>query len=202
MKFSENWLRQFVDPPVDRDELCRRLTMAGLEVEAVEPLGAGLDGVVVGEIVDCVSHPNADKLRVCKVAVGKGEPLQIVCGAPNAHVGLKAPLALVGAKLSNGIAIKQAALRGVESNGMLCSAKELGIDADASGLMELADDAPVGETLEKYLGLPDASLELKLTPNRPDCLSVHGLARDVGALFGSAFHPPEIKAQPNAIETK
>src|SRR6185312_12019 len=191
MKFSENWLRQFVDPPVDRDELCRRLTMAGLEVEAVEPLGAGLDGVVVGEIVDCVSHPNADKLRVCKVAVGKGEPLQIVCGAPNAHVGLKAPLALVGAKLSNGIAIKQAALRGVESNGMLCSAKELNLDADASGLFELPADAPVGTSLASYLSLPDTAIELKLTPNRPDCLGLRGLAHDVAALFDVAVKESE-----------
>ncbi|HVT33731.1 MAG TPA: phenylalanine--tRNA ligase subunit beta, partial [Rhodanobacteraceae bacterium] len=201
MKFSENWLRSLVDIAADRDALVHRLTMAGLEVEGVEPVGASLDGVVVAEIVACEKHPNADKLRVCQVAAGDAT-LQIVCGAPNARVGLKAPLARIGATLPNGIEIKQAALRGVESNGMLCSAKELGIDADASGLMELPADAPVGETLEEYLGLPDASIELKLTPNRPDCLSVHGLARDVGALFDSAFHPPEIRPQPNAIETK
>jgi phenylalanyl-tRNA synthetase beta chain len=201
MKFSESWLRSLVDIAADRDALVHRLTMSGLEVEGVEPVAAALDGVVVAEIVGCEKHPNADKLRVCQVAAGDAT-LQIVCGAPNARVGLKAPLARIGAKLPNGIEIRQAALRGVESNGMLCSAKELGIDADASGLMELAPDAPVGETLERYLGLPDASIELKLTPNRPDCLSVHGLARDVGALFGSSFHPPEIDAQPNAIETK
>jgi phenylalanyl-tRNA synthetase beta chain len=201
MKFSENWLRSLVDIAADGDTLVHRLTMAGLEVEGVEPVGASLDGVVVGEIVGCEKHPNADKLRVCQVAAGDAT-LQIVCGAPNARVGLKAPLARVGAKLPNGTEIKQAALRGVESNGMLCSAKELGIDADASGLMELSPDAPVGETLENYLGLPDASIELKLTPNRPDCLSVQGLARDVGALFGSAFHPPEIAPQSSAIDTK
>ena len=201
MKFSENWLRQLVDINADRDTLVHRLTMSGLEVEGVEPLGAALDGVVVAEIVGCEKHPNADKLRVCEVAAG-GEKFQIVCGAPNARVGLKAPLAKIGAKLPNGIEIKQAALRGVDSRGMLCSAKELGIDADASGLMELPADAPVGESLARYLGLPDASIELKLTPNRPDCLSVHGLARDVGALFAAPFHPPEIKPQPNAIETK
>ena len=201
MKFSENWLRQLVDINADRDTLVHRLTMSGLEVEGVEPLGAALDGVVVAEIVGCEKHPNADKLRVCAVAAG-GEKIQIVCGAPNARVGLKAPLAKIGAKLPNGIEIKQAALRGVDSRGMLCSAKELGIDADASGLMELPADAPVGESLAAYLGLPDASIELKLTPNRPDCLSVHGLARDVGALFASRFHPPEITPQPNAIETK
>jgi len=201
MKFSENWLRQLVDIDADRDTLVHRLTMSGLEVEGVEPLGAALDGVVVAEIVGCEKHPNADKLRVCAVAAG-GEKIQIVCGAPNARVGLKAPLAKIGAKLPNGIEIKQAALRGVDSRGMLCSAKELGIDADASGLMELPADAPVGESLAAYLGLPDASIELKLTPNRPDCLSVHGLARDVGALFAAPFHPPEIKPQPDAIETK
>ena len=201
MKFSENWLRELVDINVDRDALVHRLTMSGLEVEGVEPVGGSLDGVVVAEIVACEPHPNADKLRVCKVAFGR-DAAQIVCGAPNARVGLKAPLATVGAKLPNGIEIRQASLRGVDSQGMLCSAKELGIDADASGLMELPSDAPVGESLEKYLGLPDASIELKLTPNRPDCLSVHGLARDVGALFAAPFHPPEIKTQSNAIETR
>src|SRR6187402_1289095 len=178
MKFSEHWLRTLVDIPVDRDALAHRLTMAGLEVEGIETIGAALDDVVVAEIVGCEPHPNADKLRVCKVAIGGGETVQIVCGAPNARAGLKAPLAKIGAKLPNGIEIKQAALRGVDSHGMLCSAKELGIDAEASGLMELASEAPLGEALSDYLGLPDASLELKLTPNRPDCLSMIGLARD------------------------
>jgi len=201
MKFSENWLRSLVDIAADRDALVHRLTMSGLEVEGVEPVGAALDDVVVGEIVGCEKHPNADKLRVCEVAAGDAK-FQIVCGAPNARIGLKAPLAKIGAKLPNGTEIKQAALRGVDSHGMLCSAKELGIDADASGLMELPADAPVGESLAKYLGLPDASIELKLTPNRPDCLSVHGLARDVGALFASPFHPPAIKPVADAIATK
>jgi phenylalanyl-tRNA synthetase beta chain len=196
MKFSENWLRELVDIAVDRDALMHRLTMAGLEVEGVETLGGALDGIVVGEIVGCEAHPNADKLRVCQVATGAGAALTIVCGAPNARLGLKAPLATIGAKLPNGIEIKQAALRGVESHGMLCSAKELGLDADASGLMELAADAPAGMPLGQYLGLPDASIEIKLTPNRPDCLSVHGLARDAAALFGSAFHP--LKSTPSA----
>jgi phenylalanyl-tRNA synthetase beta chain len=190
MKFSEHWLREFVNPPVDRDELCRRLTMAGLEVEAVDALGTGLDGVVVGEIVECAQHPNADKLRVCQVAIGKAAPLQIVCGAPNARVGLKAPLATIGAKLANGVEIKKAALRGVESNGMLCSAKELALDADASGLLELPADAPAGKLLAEYLALPDARIELKLTPNRPDCLGLRGLAHDVAALFDAAVKEP------------
>jgi len=189
MKFSENWLRELVNIPVDRDALVHRLTMAGLEVEGVEPLGGALDGVVVGEIVACEPHPNADKLRVCRVAAG-GEPLTIVCGAPNARAGLKAPLATIGTTMPGGTQIRKAALRGVESNGMLCSAKELGIDADASGLMELPADAPVGAALAAYLGLPDASIEIKLTPNRPDCLSVHGLARDAAALFAAGLRAP------------
>jgi phenylalanyl-tRNA synthetase beta chain len=201
MKFPESWLREFVNPAVASDELYRRLTMAGLEVEAVEPLGAGLDGVVVGEIVACEQHPNADKLRVCKVAAGKSEPLQIVCGAPNARVGLKAPLAMIGATLPNGIEIKKAALRSVESNGMLCSAKELGIDADASGLMELPADAPVGKPLAEYLGLPDARIELKLTPNRPDCLSLLGLAYDVAALFGTNVNAAKVEPVAAATTT-
>lgn len=190
MKFSENWLRDLVNPAADRAELCHRLTMAGLEVEGVELLGDGLDGVLVGEIVACEKHPNADKLRVCSVAIGTGQPLQIVCGAPNARLGLKAPVATIGAKLPNGIEIKQAALRGVDSFGMLCSAKELGLDADASGLMELPADAPVGQALAQYLALPDASIELKMTPNRPDCLGLRGLAYDVAALFGAPLREP------------
>lgn len=202
MKFSENWLRSFVNPPVDREELCRRLTMAGLEVEAVDALGGGLDRVVVGEIVECVAHPNADKLRVCQVSVGKGGLLQIVCGAPNARVGLKAPMATIGAKLPNGIQIKQAGLRGVESNGMLCSAKELGLDADASGLMELPADAPVGKPLSEYLSLPDARIELKLTPNRPDCLGLRGLAHDVAALFDVAVTEAPTPAVAGASTTQ
>jgi phenylalanyl-tRNA synthetase beta chain len=199
MLFPESWLREFVNPAADRDELCRRLTMAGLEVENVHVLGAGLDGVVVGEIVHCAPHPNADKLRVCQVAIGKSDPLAIVCGAPNAREGLKAPLAMIGAVLPNGVEIKRAALRGVESNGMLCSAKELGLDADASGLLELPGDAPVGAPLAGYLGLPDAAIELKLTPNRPDCLGMRGLAYDVGALFGQPVTEPAPAAVPAAV---
>lgn len=185
MKFSENWLRELVDVQADRTQLAHALTMAGLEVEELTPLGEGLDGVVVAEIVGAEKHPEADRLQVCKVDAGQGAPLQIVCGAPNARVGIKVPLATVGATLPGGIAIKAAKLRGVESFGMLCSAKELGIDADASGLLELPVDAPVGKPLADYLGLPDASIELKLTPNRPDCLGLYGLAHDVAALFGS-----------------
>ncbi len=185
MKFSENWLRELVEIQADRAQLAHALTMAGLEVEELTVLGEGLDGVVVAEIVAAEKHPEADRLQVCRVDAGQGEPLQIVCGAPNARVGIKVPLATVGATLPGGIAIKAAKLRGVESFGMLCSAKELGVDADASGLLELPQDAPVGQPLAAYLGLPDASIELKLTPNRPDCLGLVGLAHDVAALFGS-----------------
>jgi phenylalanyl-tRNA synthetase beta chain len=185
MKFSENWLRELVEIQADRAQLAHALTMAGLEVEELTALGEGLAGVVVAEIVAAEKHPEADRLKVCKVDAGQGAPLQIVCGAPNARVGLKAPLATVGATLPGGVSIKAAKLRGVESLGMLCSAKELGIDADASGLLELPADAPVGAPLADYLGLPDASIELKLTPNRPDCLGLLGLAHDVAALFGS-----------------
>jgi phenylalanyl-tRNA synthetase beta chain len=201
MKFSENWLRSLVNPKVDHAELCRRLTMAGLEVEAVEPIGVGIDGVVVAEIVGCEQHPNADKLRVCQVSIGRDAPLQIVCGAPNARIGLKAPLATIGAKLPNGMEIKKAALRGVESNGMLCSAKELGIDADASGLLELPADASAGKPLAEYLGLPDARIELKLTPNRPDCLGLRGLAYDVAALFGVGVVEPKVDPVAASITT-
>ena len=185
MKFSENWLRELVEVKADRAALAHALTMAGLEVEELTPLGEGLAGVVVAEIVAAEKHPQADRLQVCKVDAGQGEPLQIVCGAPNARVGIKVPLATVGAQLPGDVSIKAAKLRGVESFGMLCSAKELGIDADASGLLELPLDAPVGQPLAAYLGLPDASFELKLTPNRPDCLGLVGLAHDVAALFGS-----------------
>ena len=185
MKFSENWLRELVEIKADRAALAHALTMAGLEVEELTVLGEGLAGVVVAEIVATEKHPEADRLQVCKVNAGQGELLQIVCGAPNARVGIKVPLATVGATLPGGMSIKAAKLRGVESFGMLCSAKELGIDADASGLLELPLDAPVGKSLADYLGLPDASIELKLTPNRPDCLGLVGLAHDVAALFGS-----------------
>jgi phenylalanyl-tRNA synthetase beta chain len=194
MKFSENWLRELVEIKADRSELAHALTMAGLEVEELTVLGESLDGVVVAEIVAAEKHPEADRLQICRVDVGQSDLLQIVCGAPNARVGIKVPLAKVGANLPNGISIKAAKLRGVESVGMLCSAKELAIDADASGLLELPLNAPVGQPLADYLGLPDASFELKLTPNRPDCLGLVGLAHDVAALFGS-----QVKTAPQAI---
>lgn len=183
MKFSENWLRQYVKTDATRDELAATLTAIGLEVEELTPLGGSLDGVVVARIVSAAKHPEADRLQVCQVDAGRGGLLQIVCGAPNARPGLVAPLATVGTRIGE-ITIKAAKLRGVESNGMLCSAKELGLDNDASGLLELPDNAPIGAPLADYLGLPDASIELKLTPNRADCFSVRGIAFDVAAACG------------------
>ena len=191
MKFSENWLRSHVSVSASRDELVATLTAIGLEVEEVVPLGDSLQHVVVARIVQAERHPQADRLQVCKVDAGRGEPLQIVCGAPNARVGLVAPLALVGAQFGD-FSIKAAKLRGVESNGMLCSAKELGLDSDGSGLFELPDDAPVGTPLADYLGLPDASIEIKLTPNRADCFSVRGIAFDVAAACAGEVKPFEV----------
>src|SRR5690606_9572981 len=170
MKFSENWLRQHVPTTATREALAATLTAIGLEVEEVTPLGEALDGVVVARIVSTARHPEADRLQVCQVDAGEAGMLQIVCGAPNARAGLVAPLALVGTRVGE-LTRAAATLRGVESSGMLCSAKDLGIDADASGLLELPSDAPVGQPLAGVLGLPDASFELKLTPNRADCFS-------------------------------
>ncbi|WP_293982271.1 phenylalanine--tRNA ligase subunit beta, partial [Stenotrophomonas sp.] len=188
MKFSENWLRSHVPTTVSRDELSAVLTAIGLEVEDVDALGDGLQHVVVAKIISAERHPEADRLQICQVDAGQGEHLQIVCGAPNARPGLVAPLAMVGAQIGE-LKIKPAKLRGVESNGMLCSAKELGLDTDASGLFELPDDAPVGQTLVEYLGLPDASIEIKLTPNRADCFSIRGIAFDVAAACASEVVP-------------
>jgi phenylalanyl-tRNA synthetase beta chain len=201
MKFPESWLREHVTVAASRDELAARLTAIGLEVEAIEPVGAELKGVVVAEILSTAKHPEADRLQVCQVSFGSGDPVQIVCGAPNARPGLKAPLATVGANLPGGMAIKAAKLRGVDSFGMLCSAKELAIDPDGSGLLELPADAPVGAALADYLGLPDASFELKLTPNRADCFSVRGVAFDVAAALGTnvnALEIPEAKLESKA----
>ncbi len=195
MKFSENWLRQHVKTSATRDELAATLTAIGLEVEEMTVLGDALDGVVVARIVSAEKHPEADKLQVCQVDAGNGAILQIVCGAPNARPGLVAPLATIGTKIGD-LTIKAAKLRGVESNGMLCSAKELGLDADASGLLELPADAPIGTPLADYLGLPDASIELKLTPNRADCFGVRGIAFDVAAATGAQVELLDIVPMP------
>jgi phenylalanyl-tRNA synthetase beta chain len=195
MKFSENWLRQHVKTNATRDELAATLTAIGLEVENMTVLGESLEGVVVARIVECAKHPEADRLQVCQVDAGQGSLLQIVCGAPNARPGLVAPLATIGTTVGD-IVIKAAKLRGVDSNGMLCSAKELGLDADASGLLELQADAPLGTPLADYLGLPDASIELKLTPNRADCFSVRGIAFDVAAACGSEVAKCDVTPMP------
>ena len=190
MKFSEQWLRTMADPPIDSAALADALTMAGLEVEAREPAGPALAGVVVARIVDVTPHPNADKLRVCRVDAGEGSPLTIVCGAPNARAGMTAPLARVAAELPGGLAIRDAAVRGVQSQGMLCSAKELGLDEDASGLMVLDDALVPGTPLQEALALDDVLLTLKLTPNRADCLSLAGVAREVAAVTGAKLAVP------------
>ncbi|MDD2658348.1 MAG: phenylalanine--tRNA ligase subunit beta [Methylococcales bacterium] len=182
MQISEAWLRSYVNPAISTEELVEQLTMAGLEVDSVEPAAAKFSGVVVGEVLSMQQHPDADRLRVCQVAVGEEEPLQIVCGASNVRVGLKIPAALIGSVLPGDFKIKKSKLRGEESFGMLCSEKELGLAADANGLMELAMDAPVGVDFREYLALDDSIIELDLTPNRADCLSVEGLAREVAVL--------------------
>jgi phenylalanyl-tRNA synthetase beta chain len=182
MKFSEQWLREWVNPDIDTQSLADMLTMAGLEVDAIEPVAGDFDQTVVGQVIALSSHPDADKLNVCQVDVGQGEPLQIVCGASNVAMQMKAPVALIGATLPGGLKIKKAKLRGVESNGMLCSAKELGLAEASEGLLALPVDAPVGMDIRQYLKLDDRTLELGLTPNRGDCLSIAGIAREVAVL--------------------
>jgi phenylalanyl-tRNA synthetase beta chain len=199
MKISETWLRTYVNPALSTEELVAQITMAGLEVDAVEPVAAQFSGVVVGEVVEMEKHPDADKLNVCRVNVGETELLQIVCGAANVRVGLKIPAALCGAVLPGDFKIKQSKLRGVESFGMLCSAKELGLVAEAEGLMELPVDAPIGTDIREYLQLNDNSIEVDLTPNRADCLSVEGVAREVAVLNQITLNVPAI--EPVAVTT-
>ncbi|MBJ2253830.1 MULTISPECIES: phenylalanine--tRNA ligase subunit beta [Pseudomonas] len=195
MKFSEQWLRGWVSPQVNRDELVARLSMAGLEVDSVTPAAGVFSGVVVGEVLSTEQHPDADKLRVCQVSNG-AETFQVVCGAPNVRPGLKIPFAMIGAELPGDFKIKKAKLRGVESNGMLCSQAELQVGEGNDGLMELPADAPVGQDIRAYLDLEDASIEVDLTPNRGDCLSLAGLAREVGALYGVPVTRPVVTAVP------
>ena len=189
MKISEQWLREWVSPALSSEELAHQITMAGLEVDAIEPVAGAFSGVIVARIVSAEPHPDADKLRVCRVDTGDGT-VQIVCGAPNARAGLLAPLARVGAVLPGDFNIKPAKLRGVESQGMLCAEKELGISDANAGLMELAADAPVGADLRQYLGLDDKVIEIGLTPNRADCLGIAGIAREVGLLNRLPVQPP------------
>ena len=201
MKISLQWLREWVDTGDDVPALAHALTMAGLEIEGIHAAAPPLRNVVVGEVKSVTRHPDAEKLNVCRVWNGR-EELQIVCGAPNVRVGMKAPLAQVGAKLPNGVEIKQAKLRGVESAGMLCSARELGLSEDASGLFDLPAQLKAGEDLVKALQLDDTIFEVNLTPNRGDCMSLAGVAREVAAIRGQALHAPIIEAIEPAIQER
>jgi phenylalanyl-tRNA synthetase beta chain len=194
MKIVESWLREWVDPDLDSKSLEHQLTMLGLEVDGVIVEGAGLDGVVVGEVVEVGKHPDADRLSVCKVRAGGDETLDVVCGAPNVRAGMRSPLAVPGVTLPNGIKLRKSKIRGVVSNGMLCSAVELGLGDESDGILALPDEAPAGMPLAEYLGLPDTVFDLDLTPNRGDCFSVLGVARDVAALTGSPLKLPEFVA--------
>ena len=207
MQFSENWLRSMVDPKMNSDELSHLLTMSGLEVEEVEAVAPPFSNVVVAEVKEVAKHPDADRLNVCQVDVGTGTLLNIVCGAPNVRAGMKAICAKAGAVLPPGadgkpFEIKVGKLRGVESQGMLCSAKELKISEESSGLMELPADAPVGANIRDYLGLNDLKFTIKLTPNKADCLSVLGVAREVAALTGSPLHVPTTRLVPVTSDDK
>ncbi|MBD3670380.1 MAG: phenylalanine--tRNA ligase subunit beta [Gammaproteobacteria bacterium] len=196
MKFSEQWLREWVNPSVSTDELCHQLTMAGLEVDAVEPVAPEFNKVVVGKILKAERHPDADKLQVCSVDTGEGEPQQIICGAANARDGLMVAAALVGAVLPDGLKIKKAKLRGVESFGMLCSAKELGMAESAEGIMELPAGAEIGTPIRDYYQLDDNCIEIGLTPNRSDCLGIAGIAREVGVMNRMEVALPAIEPVP------
>src|SRR3982750_1851065 len=199
MQFPESWLREFCNPPLSTQQLADPLPMAGLEVEELKPVAPPFTKIVVGEIKEAVQHPDADRLRVCQVDVGQGALLNIVCGAPNARVGIKVPTALVGAELPPGedgkpFAIKLGKLRGVESQGMLCSARELQLSEDHGGLLELAPDAPIGADLREALALDDTLFTLKLTPNLAHALSVYGVARELSALTGAPLKQPKFEA--------
>ena len=211
MQFPESWLREYCNPNLTTQQLADTLTMAGLEVEELDPVAPAFTGIVVGEIKEAVQHPDADRLRVCQVDVGGPELLNIVCGAPNARVGIKIPCATVGAELPPGpdgkpFKIKVGKLRGVQSFGMLCSAKELGIADDHGGLLELPADAPLGQNIREYLNLDDTLFTLKLTPNLAHCLSVYGIAREVSALTGAPLkameYPQAVVASQDKLPVK
>src|SRR5579871_281191 len=199
MRVPYSWLVDWVDVPWNARELGSRLTMAGFELDALEPAAPEFAEVVIAEIISAERHPQADKLQVCKVSTGQGsEPLQIVCGASNARAGLKTALARVGAKLPGGLDIKAAKLRGAESFGMLCSAKELGLSEASNGIVEFSADAPVGTPVRDYLELNDSILELNVTANRGDAMSIIGIAREVAALTGNKLKAPHLASPPPA----
>ena len=194
MKVSEQWLREWADAPVDTDTLVEQLTSAGLTVDSAEPLSAPMDKVVVARVLEVSPHPQADRLSLCSVDAGSGEPLAVVCGATNVHKGMVAPMALVGARLADGNKIRRSKIRGVESQGMLCSARELGLGEDADGILSLDSRAPIGQPLSEYLRLDDVIIDIELTPNRGDCLGMSGVAREIGVankipLTGPALQP-------------
>jgi len=199
MKFSEAWLREWVNPAVTTNELADQLSMAGLEVDSVSEVAAAFHGVVVGEVLSVEPHPDADKLRVCQVNVAGDEVLQIVCGAANVAAGMRVPVAMVGAELPGDFKIKKAKLRGAASFGMICSASELGLAESSEGIMPLPADAPVGEDFRAYLQLDDHAIEVDLTPDRGDCLGLTGIAREVGVINRSPVTPPAMDAVPAAI---
>ncbi|WP_151746640.1 phenylalanine--tRNA ligase subunit beta [Acinetobacter soli] len=199
MKISESWLRTWVNPAIDSETLTDQLTMLGLEVDELAPIAKPFTGVVVGEVLSVEQHPDADRLRVTTVNIGNGEPLQIVCGAPNVRVGMKAPVATIGAVLPGDFKIKKGKLRGIESQGMLCGASEIDLEDKIDGLLELPQDAPVGTNIRDYLKLDDHVIDISITPNRGDCFSIRGIAREIGVINQLAVTPPVIAAVESSI---
>ncbi|WP_168383407.1 phenylalanine--tRNA ligase subunit beta [Acinetobacter indicus] len=199
MKISENWLRTWVNPAIDSEKLSDQLTMLGLEVDDLSPAAKPFTGVVVGEVLTVEQHPDADRLRVTTVNIGSGEPLQIVCGAPNVRAGIKAPVATIGAVLPGDFKIKKGKLRGVESQGMLCGASEIDLEDKIDGLLELPADAPVGVNVREYLDLDDNVIDISITPNRGDCFSIRGIAREIGVINQLPVTAPEIKEMAASI---
>ncbi|WP_337078214.1 phenylalanine--tRNA ligase subunit beta [Acinetobacter pittii] len=194
MKISENWLRTWVNPAIDSETLSDQLTMLGLEVDELAPVAKPFTGVVVGEVLTVEQHPDADRLRVTTVNIGSGEPLQIVCGAPNVRAGMKAPVAMIGAVLPGDFKIKKGKLRGVESQGMLCGASEIDLEDKIDGLLELPADAPVGINIREYLKLDDNVIDISITPNRGDCFSIRGIAREIAVINQLQMNEPDIKS--------
>ncbi len=200
MKIAESWLRDWVDPKFDTEELGHQLTMLGHEVDAIAIEGDGIDDVKIAEVLEVKRHPDADRLSVCRVSDGNGDAIDVVCGAPNVRAGMKTPLAKPGTTLPNGVKLRKSKIRGVVSNGMLCSTAELGLGEDADGIMDLPADAPTGTALVEYLGLPDAVIDLDLTPNRGDCFSILGIARDLAGLTGDPLKAPDLEPPVATIE--
>ncbi|OGT93518.1 MAG: phenylalanine--tRNA ligase subunit beta, partial [Gammaproteobacteria bacterium RIFOXYB2_FULL_38_6] len=203
MQISTTWLKNWIDLKLNANELAQKLSLSGLEAASIEKAAGDFEKVVVGQIVECSQHPDADKLKICRVDVGEKENLQIICGAPNARQGIKVAVALMDAVLPGNFKIKKAKLRGVESFGMMCSTRELGLSDDHAGIIELESDAPVGKDFREYWQLDDVILDLEITPNRGDCLSLQGVAREIAAIENISFHPIKIKSIPvNISDTR